>query len=101
LGSGDSDFGNPDTFKNGTAVQNYTLRHQVVIDTSTGYFTTTFEITITSSRVFQIDGKSYRLGRRGDVYRLIVSGKLTQQGPPSAHIAGVADGGGVEGLDMN
>jgi len=101
LGSGGSDFGNPDTFKNGTAVQTYTLRHQVVIDTSTGYFTTTFEITITSSTVFQIDGKSYRLGRRGDVYRLIVSGKLTQEGPPSAHIAGAADGGGVDGLDMN
>jgi len=101
FGSGSSDFGNPETFKNGSAVQSFTLRHQVVIDTSTGYFTTTFEIMITSAKVFQIDGKSYRLGHPGDVYRLNVSGKLTQQGPPSAYIAGAADGLGADGLDMD
>jgi hypothetical protein len=101
FGSGNSDFGNPDTFKMGTAVQSYKLRHQVVIDTSTGYFTTVFEITITSAKVFQIDGKSYRLGRPGTVYRLNVGGKLTQQSPPSAYIAGFADGLGAEGLEMD
>ena len=77
LDSGNSDFANPDTFKKGTPVQSFTLRHQVVIDTSTGYFTATFEITITSEEAFQIDGKTYRLGHRGAVYRLNVSGKLT------------------------
>ena len=98
--SGNSDFANPDTFRKGTPIQNFTLRHQVVIDTSTGYFTTTFEITITSAKVFQIDGKSYRLGHPGTVYRLNVTGKLTQQAPPSAYIAGAADGTGVEGVEM-
>jgi hypothetical protein len=38
FGSGNSDFSNPESFKNGSAVQSFTLRHQVVIDTSTGYF---------------------------------------------------------------
>lgn len=94
--SGNGDFSNPDTFRKGTPVQEYTLRHQVVIDTSTGYFTATFEITVTSVKPFQIDGKTYRLGRRGRVYRLNVFGKLTQQAPPSAYIAGAADGSGVE-----
>ncbi len=90
--SGNSDFANPDTFRKGIPVQNFTLRHQVVIDTSTGYFTATFDITITSAKAFQIDGKTYILGRRRGVYRLNVFGKLAAQTPPSAYIAGVANG---------
>jgi hypothetical protein len=99
--SGSADFANPNSFKKGTPIQSYTLRHQVVIDTSTGYFTTLFEITVTSAKTFQIDGKMYRLGHSGAVYRLSVSGKLTQQGPPSAYIAGAADGPGVDGIEGN
>lgn len=99
--SGNADFGNPDTFKKGTVVQSYTLRHQVVIDTSTGYFTTNFEITITAAKTFQVDGKTYRLGRKGGVYRLNVFGKLTPQAPPAAYIAGAAEDSGAELIEMN
>jgi len=99
--SGNSDFSNPNSFKKGTPIQSYTLRHQVVIDTSTGYFTTLFEITVTSAKTFQIDGKMYRLGHTGSVYRLNVSGKLTTQAPPSAYIAGAADGPGADRLENN
>jgi len=101
FGSGNGDFANPDTFKNGAPIQSFTLRHQVVIDTSTGHFTTTFEITVTSTKAFQIDGKTYRLGRRGDQYRLNVAGKLTQQAPPAAHIAVLADARGVDVEDVD
>jgi len=101
FGSGSANFANPDTFRNGTPVQSYTLRHQVVIDTSTGYFTTTFEITITSAKTFRIDGKTHRLSHPNGVYRLVVSGKLTQPAPPSAYIAGAADGPGVEVVEMD
>jgi hypothetical protein len=101
FGSGNGDFANPDTFRQGTPVQSYTLRHQVVIDTSTGYFTTIFEITVTSAKAFQIDGKTYRLGHPSSVYRLTVAGKLTTQAPPSAYIAGLADGPGVEGVEID
>ena len=31
--SGNGNFNNPDSFRDGTAVQTYNLRHQVVIDT--------------------------------------------------------------------
>ncbi len=99
FGSGNNDFANPDTFKQGMPIQTYTLRHQVVIDTSTGYFTTLFEITITGVQAFQIDGRTHRLGHPGGVYRLNVSGRLTQVAPPSAYIAGAADGSGVEPMD--
>ena len=101
FGSGNSSFATPDTFKQGTAVQNYTLRHQVVIDTVTGYFTTTFEITVTSVKGFQIDGTTYRLSHPGAVYRLTVYGNLTTQSPPSAYIAGFADGPGATGAVQN
>jgi len=98
FGSGNASFSNPDTFKAGTPVQTFSLRHQVVIDTSTGYFTTTFEMTITSAKAFQIDGESHRLGHRGTVYRLNVYGKLASP-TPSAYIAGAADGGGGDILE--
>lgn len=101
FGSGNAQFANPSTFKQGTPVQSFTLRHQVVIDTMTGYFTTTFEITVTSVKGFQIDGITYRLGHPGTVYRLTVSGRLTTQAPPSAYIAGLADGPGVSGGNEN
>jgi hypothetical protein len=94
FGSGNATFADPDTFRVGTPVQSFTLRHQVVIDTSTGYFTATFEITIKSVESFQIDGTIHRLGQPGRVYRLNVSGRLTSLAPPSAYIAGAADGGG-------
>ena len=90
--SGGGDFSNPDSFRNGTAVQTCSLRHQVVIDTSTGYFTATFEMTVTSVRVFQVNSSGYVLGQPGEVYHWSVYGKLTQQGPPSAQIAGFATG---------
>jgi hypothetical protein len=101
FGSGSADFNNPNTFKQGTPIQNYTLRHQVVIDTSTGYFTTIFEMTVTSVMGFEIDGITYRLGRPQNVYRLTVFGKLTSQAPPSAYIAGLADGPGATGVVGN
>ncbi len=101
FGIGNADFTNPATFKIGTAVQNYSLRHQVVIDTTTGYFTTTFEMTVTAVKGFEIDGTTYRLGHPGIVYRLTVFGKLTAQSPPSAYIAGLADGPGVDGVVEN
>lgn len=99
--SGLASFVNPDTFKDGKAAQVCTLRHQVFIDTSTGYFSTTFEMTVISVATFEIDGQSYRLGNPGDVYRVMVSGKLNPAGPPSAYIAGLAMGVGAEAVAVN
>lgn len=99
--SGGGDFGNPDSFRAGNPIQTCNLRHQVVIDTSTGYFTANFEMTVTSARLFQINGNSYRLGNAGRVYHWSVYGKLAQQGPPSAQIAGFASGIRAEPIDMN
>ena len=90
--SGGGNFANADTFRAGTPIQTCNLRHQVVIDTSSGYFTATFEMSITSVRVFDTGNGRFVLGRPGEVYRWSVYGKLTQQAPPSAYIAGFASG---------
>jgi hypothetical protein len=97
--TGFATFTTPDTFRDGTAVQVCNLRHQVVIDTSTGYFTVTFEMEVTSATSFKIDGHAYQLGKPGDVYRISVSGKLTTSGTPSAYIAGVAMGLGADAVE--
>jgi len=98
--SGGGNFSNPDSFRAGTPIQTCNLRHQVILDTSTGYFTVKFEMVVTSARVFQISHTSYRLGREGEVYGWNVAGKLTQQGPPSAQIAGFASGSRAELIRM-
>lgn len=90
--AGNNSFSTPDNFRKGTAVQVSALRHQVIIDTNSGYFTTTFENTVTDTKSFQIDGKTYFLGHPGQVYTITVCGHLTAQGPPSAHIGGFASG---------
>jgi hypothetical protein len=100
--SGGGDFASPNTLRAGSPIQTSTLRHQVVIDTSTGYFTANFEMTVTSAHVFQLNGSSYRLGKGGMVYHWTVYGKLTTlSGPPSAQIAGFASGVKVEPIEMN
>ena len=98
---GGGDFNNADTLRAGKAVQTCSLRHQVVIDTSTGYFTASFELTITSVGVFQLNGAGYILGKPGEVYHWNVYGKLTTQGPPAANIAGFASGSTVGMISAN
>jgi len=90
--SANATFANPASFQNGIPVQTSILRHQVVIDTVTGSFTTTFVNTITSVDRFQIDNTHFRLGKVGQTFRTTVLGHLNSPAPPSAYIAGYAVG---------
>jgi hypothetical protein len=83
---------NPASFQNGIPVQTSVLRHQVVIDTVTGFFTTTFVNTITGVDRFQLENTSFRLGKVGQTFRTTVFGHLNSPTPPSAYIAGYAVG---------
>src|SRR5262245_262151 len=85
-------FTNPDSFRSGTTAQTSVQRHQDVIDTTTGAFTTTFVNTITGVDRFEIEGSQFRIGKIGQTFRTTVFGHLTAQAPPSAHIAGFAAG---------
>jgi hypothetical protein len=90
---GNATFAIPATFQNGIVVQTSVLRHQVVIDTVTGAFTTTFVNTITSADRFQLGESSFILGKAGQTFRTTVSGHLNTPGAlPSAYIAGYAAG---------
>jgi hypothetical protein len=99
--TGSAAFTNPDTFRDGTAVQVCNLRHQVVLNTTTGAFTVTFEMEVTSVNAFQIDGNSYQLGHVGEIYRIVVSGALSSSGMPTAYIAAVASGLGADVVERD
>ena len=90
--SANATFASPSSFQNGTPIQTSVLRHQVVIDTVTGFFTTTFVNTITSADRFQLDNTSFRFGKVGQTFRTTVFGHLNSPAPPSAFIAGFAAG---------
>lgn len=88
----DGDFAIPDSFRDGVPVQTSEHRHQVIIDTITGGFTTTFVNTITSSEFFRLGSQSFLLGRAGEKFRMTVFGHTNTPAPPAAHIAGFAVG---------
>jgi type II secretory pathway pseudopilin PulG len=89
--SANATFAIPSSFQNGTPIQTSVLRHQVVIDMVTGFFTTTFVNTITSADRFQLDNTSFTLGKVGQTFRTTVFGHLNSP-VPSAYIAGYAAG---------
>jgi hypothetical protein len=92
----DGDFSNPDSFRDGTPVMMGSLRHQVVVNTTTNTFTTTFVITVTSTEVFFVDqgsNRRVRLGKEGQKLRLTVFGQPSTSGPGQFVIAGYVAGG--------
>jgi hypothetical protein len=82
-------FANPDSFRDGTAIQTSVLRQQVVVDTVTGMFTVVNEETVTSTSAFALNGTNYRIGAVGDVFRTVKTGHLNTPGsPPTGWFAG-------------
>jgi hypothetical protein len=86
------DFTRPDTLREGTAVMVAALRHQVLLNTQTGAFTTRFDCTIAENQEFSIAGAAYRLGVPGQHFELTINGQANPQGLPSAYIVGYATG---------
>ncbi|MEO8042638.1 MAG: hypothetical protein ABI646_08520 [Acidobacteriota bacterium] len=84
----DGNFSSPDTFRDGQEVMRAGLRHQVILDTISGTFTTTFVLTIDSNDPFVFDGRLIRMGKVGDVLRMYVEGHLNSTAPPAGHFAG-------------
>jgi hypothetical protein len=84
-------FSNPDSFRAGTPIQTSTLRQQVIVDTVSQTFTVVNQDTITSSSLFSVNGRTYQIGKVGDVFRTTKNGHLS--GPvPSGHFAGYSVG---------
>lgn len=89
----DGDFSNPDSFRDGASVMTSNFKHQVVLDTTTNTFTTTFANTITSTDFFVFNGEHIRLGRHGQTFRTSVFGRASTSGPGQFVIAGFVAGG--------
>ena len=87
-----ADFGNPESFRAGTPVMVSTLRHQVVLDTTTNQFTTFFVNTITSTAGITIAGRHHDLGKPGQTFRMTVFGRPSTSGPGQFVIAGSTGG---------
>jgi hypothetical protein len=85
----DGNFADPTTFQDGLAVQTSTFRHQVILDVITGNFTTVFVNEVTSVVPFFFNGQIVRLGKVGDKFRTLVSGKTIVPGT-QFEIAGYA-----------
>jgi hypothetical protein len=94
LHSGSASFADPDSFRSGIPILTATLHQQAVVDTATGAFTAVFENTITSTATFTIDGREFRLGRKGQVFRTTLTGHLNAAPPPTGYFAGYAVGAG-------
>jgi hypothetical protein len=81
-------FANPDSFRDGRLVLVAELRQQVIVDTTTGAFTTKNLNTIISTSPFQSPSGTLQLGKAGDRFRTIIAGHVNAPGPPSAYMAG-------------
>jgi hypothetical protein len=89
------DFSNPDSFRDGTPVMTGSLRHQVVLNTTTNTFTTTFVITVISADPFRINNQGAWFGQPGQKLTLTVFGQASASGPGQFVIAGYATGGNL------
>jgi hypothetical protein len=87
-----SDFTNPATFSQGTAIQVSDYSQQVIVNTVTNSFQTVHTNTITTTSAFSLNGNMYRLGRVGFSFRTSYSGQVNPTAPPSGWFGGNAVG---------
>src|SRR6185295_4043969 len=87
------DFGNRDTFRDGTPVLTMAYRQQVILDTGeataipgSGTFTVMNLLTVTDEQTFEIEGESLRLANHRDQYRQFYSGAPPSSGPPPSGV---------------
>jgi hypothetical protein len=81
-------FGDPDSFRDGTPVLTATVRQQVILNTLTGAFTAHNVNTILSRSAFDLGDGPVRLGRIGGQFQTVISGQQATTAPPSAYMSG-------------
>jgi hypothetical protein len=92
LNSAPASFADPDSFRSGIPVLTSTLHQQAVVDTATGAFTAVFDNTITWAARFTIDGREFKLGRKGQAFRTTLTGHLNPTPPPLGYFGGYSVG---------
>jgi hypothetical protein len=97
--SANGNFGNPDSFRDGTPVLTATVRQQVILNTLTGAFTAHNVNTITSRSPFELGADDIVIGRVGGQFQTVISGQVTTAASPSAHMAGYTVSTGGHGAE--
>jgi hypothetical protein len=87
-------FGDPDSFRSGTPIQVSAMQQQVILDTTTGDFSVVNVNTVTETSTFPFAGQQYQVGKAGDRFRTLLTGKTNATPPPGFYIAGYAVGVG-------
>jgi hypothetical protein len=88
--STNSDFANPDTFRDGTPVLVAQYRQQTITNTLTNAITTFHRDTITFTKPFATGRGKVQLGRIGEKFDEHYSGQGNMPGPPSGYFVGYA-----------
>jgi hypothetical protein len=88
--SANSDFANPDTFRDGTPVLIAQYRHQPISSTLTGAITLFSQDTITFTRPFDSGHGKVQLGKGGEKFQEHYTGQSNMPGPPSGYFIGYA-----------
>lgn len=88
--STNSDFANPDTFRDGTPVLVAHYRHQPIVSTLTGAVTLLSHDRIISTKPFDTIRGKVQLGRGGDTFEENYTGQNNMPGPPSGYFIGNA-----------
>ena len=88
--STNSDFANPDTFRDGTPVLIARYRHQGINSTLTGAISLFSQDTITFTRPFDSGHGKVQLGKVGERFTEHYTGQNNMPGPPSAYFIGYA-----------
>ena len=85
-----SDWGHPNTFRDGTPVLVARYRHQPITSTLTNAISLLSRDTITFARPFATSKGSVQLGRVGDTFEEHYTGQGNMPGPPSGYFVGYA-----------
>jgi hypothetical protein len=88
--SANSDFANPDTFRDGTPVLIAQYRHQPISSTLTGAISLFSQDTITFTRPFDSGRGNVQLGKVGERFTEHYTGQTNMPGPPSGYFIGYA-----------
>jgi len=94
LTSSPASFADPETFRSGTPIQTSILQQQVILDTTTGDFSVVNINTVNGVSAFYLSGPQYQLGKLGNRFRTLLSGKTNSAAPPGFFMAGYAVGAG-------
>jgi len=82
-----ANFADPNSFRDGQAILVMSLKHQVIVDTTTSAFSVEMSNNVTDADPFTKDGVDWILGHKHDNLQWVLSGQLNAAPPPNGYFA--------------